>query len=287
LQQLVEYIDWTPFFQTWELHGKYPAILKDEVVGVEATKLYADAQQMLQQIIDEKWLEARAVVGLFPANAVGDDIEIYTDETRTTVLSVQHSLRQQTKKADGQPNMALADFIAPKATGISDYVGGFVVTTGHGIEAHIERFEKDHDDYHSILLKALADRLAEAFAEKMHEIVRKELWAYDKNETLSNEELIKETYRGIRPAPGYPACPDHTEKVDLFRILNATELCGVTLTESLAMYPTAAVSGWYFAHPQAKYFGLGKITEEQIKDISQRKNVSYDEMDRWLSSVKH
>lgn len=287
LQDLIDYIDWTPFFQTWELHGKFPAILTDEVVGVEATKLYADAQAMLQQIIAEKWLEARAVVGLFPANSVGDDIEIYTDETRTTVLSVQHALRQQTTKADGQPNLALADFVAPKSSGIKDYIGGFVVTTGHGIEAHIERFEKDHDDYHSILLKALADRLAEAFAEKMHEVVRKDLWGYAVDEALSNDELIKETYRGIRPAPGYPACPDHTEKIDLFRILNATELSGVSLTESLAMYPTAAVSGWYFAHPQAKYFGLGKITEEQIKDISQRKGLSFDEMDRWLSSVKH
>lgn len=285
LNELIEYIDWTPFFQTWELHGRYPNILEDEVVGVEARKLFDDAQQMLKQIIENKWIEARAVVGLFPANTLGDDIEIYTDETRTKVLNVQHTLRQQTVKTEGQPNIALADFIAPKESGIRDYIGGFVVTTGIGLEKHVERFERDHDDYNSILIKALADRLAEAFAEKMHEIVRKELWAYASDEELSNEELIKESYRGIRPAPGYPACPDHTEKPGLFKMLNATDLTGVSLTESLAMLPASSVSGWYFAHPQAKYFGLGKITEEQVHDIANRKAMDKVEMERWLSSI--
>jgi 5-methyltetrahydrofolate--homocysteine methyltransferase len=285
LQDLIAYIDWTPFFQTWELHGKFPAILSDEVVGVEATQLYEDAQKMLTQIIGEKWLKASAVVGLFPANSVGDDIEIYADEERKNPIHLQHSLRQQTKKTAGQPNLALADFIAPKETGISDYIGGFVVTTGLGIDAHIERFEKDHDDYNSILLKALADRLAEAFAEYLHAHVRKEYWGYAAYEHLNAEEIIKEKYRGIRPAPGYPACPDHTEKIGLFELLNATELTGVTLTESLAMFPTAAVSGWYFGHPEASYFGLGKITEEQVEDLSKRKKMPFEQMQRWLGSV--
>ena len=285
LEDLISYIDWTPFFQTWELHGKFPAILTDEVVGVEATKLFQDAQAMLKTIVKEKWLKASAVVGLFPANSIGDDIEIYQDNTRMNLLHVQHSLRQQTKKAAGQPNVALADFIAPKESGIEDYIGGFVVTTGLGIDAHIERFEKDHDDYNSILLKALADRLAEAFAECLHAHVRKEYWGYAPDEQLNAEEIIKEKYRGIRPAPGYPACPDHTEKIGLFELLNATELTGVTLTESLAMFPTAAVSGWYFGHPEATYFGLGKITEEQVEDIANRKKMPFEQMQRWLGSV--
>jgi 5-methyltetrahydrofolate--homocysteine methyltransferase len=287
LEELVPYIDWTPFFQTWELHGRYPNILQDEIVGKEATKLFADAQEMLNKIVTEKWLEAKAVVGLFPANAIGDDIEIYSSDERTEVVNVQHSLRQQTKKAAGQPNIALSDFIAPKESGIKDYIGGFVVTTGVGLDAHVERFEKDHDDYNSILIKALADRLAEAFAERMHEVVRKDLWGYAVTEVLSNDELIKEAYRGIRPAPGYPACPDHTEKRGLFQILNATELTGVSLTESLAMLPASSVSGWYFGHPEAKYFGLGKITEDQVDDIAKRKNESFEVMQRWLSSVMH
>lgn len=285
LEDLISYIDWTPFFQTWELHGKFPAILTDEVVGVEATKLFQDAQTMLKTIVKEKWLKASAVVGLFPANSIGDDIEIYQDNTRMNLLHVQHSLRQQTKKAAGQPNVALADFIAPKESGIEDYIGGFVVTTGLGIDAHIERFEKDHDDYNSILLKALADRLAEAFAECLHAHVRKEYWGYAPDEQLNAEEIIKEKYRGIRPAPGYPACPDHTEKIGLFELLKATELTGVTLTESLAMFPTAAVSGWYFGHPEATYFGLGKITEEQVEDIANRKKMPFEQMQRWLGSV--
>lgn len=285
LSELKDYIDWTPFFSTWELHGRYPQILEDEVVGNEAKKLFADAQQMLDRIINEKWLTAKAVVGLFPANSIGDDIEIYADEDRSEVIHVQHSLRQQTKKVEGQPNIALADYIAPKSTGIKDYVGGFVVTTGIGLEKYVQEFEADHDDYNSILLKALADRLAEAFAEKMHELTRKDLWGYDVEESLSNEDLIKEYYRGIRPAPGYPACPDHTEKIGLFKLLNATELTGVSLTESLAMMPVSSVSGWYFAHPQAKYFGLGKVTEEQIADLAKRKKVQKEVMERWLSSV--
>ena len=285
LEDLISYIDWTPFFQTWELHGKFPAILTDEVVGVEATKLFQDAQAMLTNIVKEKWLKAAAVVGLFPANSNGDDIEIYQDNTRMNLIHMQHSLRQQTKKAAGQPNIALADFIAPKESGIEDYIGGFVVTTGLGIDAHIERFEKDHDDYNSILLKALADRLAEAFAECLHAHVRKEYWGYAPEEQLNAEEIIKEKYRGIRPAPGYPACPDHTEKIGLFELLNATELTGVTLTESLAMFPTAAVSGWYFGHPEATYFGLGKITEEQVEDIANRKKIPFEQMQRWLGSV--
>jgi 5-methyltetrahydrofolate--homocysteine methyltransferase len=287
LNELVDYIDWTPFFQTWELHGRYPNILNDEIVGDQAKELFDDAQRMLKQIVEEKWLEAKAVVGLFPANSVGDDIEIYKDESRTDILNIQHSLRQQTVKTEGQPNIALSDFIAPKETGIKDYIGGFIVTTGIGLEKHVARFEEDHDDYNSILVKALADRLAEAFAEKMHEIVRKKLWAYANDEDLSSDELIKEFYRGIRPAPGYPACPDHTEKVGLFELLKASEFSGVSLTESLAMMPASSVSGWYFSHPQAKYFGLGKITDEQIHDLALRKGMDKIEMERWLSSVQY
>ncbi|MDG0972716.1 MAG: methionine synthase [Crocinitomicaceae bacterium] len=283
LAELVDYIDWTPFFQTWELAGRFPNILTDEVVGEAATKLYEDAKRMLDQIINEKWLEARAVIGLFPASSVNDDdIEIYTDDTRFEVLTVQHTIRQQLKKSDAANNIALSDFIAPKESGIQDYIGGFVVTTGLGIDEHIARFEADHDDYNSIMLKALADRLAEAFAERMHERVRKEFWGYASGETLENDELIKEKYQGIRPAPGYPACPDHTEKPDLFRILNATELTGVSLTESMAMTPTAAVSGWYFAHPQSKYFGVGKITKDQVESLAERKGLMVEEMERWL-----
>ncbi len=284
LEELVNYIDWTPFFQTWELHGKFPDILQDEVVGQEATKLYEDAQKMLQQIVSEKGLKANAVVGLFPANSVGDDIEIYADETRSEILMVQHTLRQQTKKVVGQPNIALSDFIAPKDSGRIDYIGGFVVTSGGGLDQYVARFEADHDDYNSILIKALADRLAEAFAELMHEKVRKELWGYASDEELSNNELIKEQYKGIRPAPGYPACPDHTEKTELFRILDATNITGVSLTESLAMLPASSVSGWYFGNPEAKYLGVGKITLEQVTSIAERKGVEVSVMERWLSS---
>ena len=285
LFEIVPFIDWTPFFQTWELHGRYPNILTDNVVGEEATKLFADAQEMLKKVVNENWLEARAVVGLFPANSVGDDIEIYADESRNEVIHKQITLRQQTKKVAGQPNLALADFIAPKESGIEDYIGGFVVTTGIGLDEHVQRFEADLDDYNSILIKALADRLAEALAEFMHQEVRRKHWGYASDETLSNEDLIKETYRGIRPAPGYPACPDHLEKIGLFEILNATELTGVSLTESLAMLPASSVSGWYFANPDAKYFGLGKITTEQVESVALRKEKSFNEIARWYNSV--
>lgn len=281
LAELVDYIDWTPFFQTWELAGKFPRILDDEVVGLEARKLYDDAQRLLKRIVDEKWLTANAVIGLWPANAEGDDIILYTDENRTNELEILHSLRQQTKKTATAPNIALADYVAPVETGLKDYVGAFAVTAGVGIEKWLQKFEADHDDYNSILLKALADRLAEAFAERMHERVRKEFWGYEPNETLSNEELIKEQYRGIRPAPGYPACPDHTEKPTLFKLLSADK-ANITLTESLAMMPAASVSGLYFAHPESKYFGLGKITKDQVEDYAKRKGMSVEQMERWL-----
>lgn len=282
LEELTRYIDWTPFFQTWELAGRFPKILEDEIVGEAAQKVYADARKMLRRIIDEKWLTASAVVGIWPANSVDEDIEIYSDETKSEVLYVQHTLRQQLKKAEGAYNHALADFIAPKDSGITDYIGGFVVTAGLGIDKHVQRFEADHDDYNAILLKALADRLAEAFAECMHEKVRREIWGYVPDEHFSNEELIREKYKGIRPAPGYPACPDHTEKNGLFALLNATELTGVSLTESLAMLPTASVSGWYFAHPDSKYFGVGKITMDQVESIAARKGLPVEIMERWL-----
>ncbi len=285
--ELFPYIDWTPFFRTWELHGKYPAILTDEVVGEVATKLFEDAQAMLHKIDNESWLTHKGVVGIFPAAAEGDDIEVYADESRTTVKYIQRTLRQQTKKASGVPNIALADFIAPKETQLKDYIGGFVVTSGLGIDERVAAFERDHDDYNSILLKALADRLAEAFAEFLHEKVRKEIWGYDTSESLTNDELIKEKYVGIRPAPGYPACPDHTEKTGLFELLNATEITGVSLTDSLAMLPAASVSGWYFASPHAKYFGVGKIGLDQVRSIADRKNMAPDKMERWLSSIIH
>ncbi len=284
LQELVERIDWTPFFQSWELAGRYPRILNDEIVGEHATHLFNDAQKMLQQIIDENWLQARAVIGLFPANSVGDDdIEVYTDDSRQTVRMTLHSLRQQSEKPPGRPNAALADFIAPKDSGVKDYIGAFAVTAGIGIDEHVARFEEDHDDYHSIMLKALADRLAEALAERMHERVRKEIWAYKRDEQLDNEALIDEKYQGIRPAPGYPACPDHTEKGLLWELLDVEQRIGMTLTESYAMLPTAAVSGFYFAHPESRYFGLGKITEDQVKDYAQRKNWDLATAERWLA----
>ncbi len=287
LENLVDYIDWTPFFQTWELHGKYPAILTDEVVGAAARNLFEDAQAMLKRIVDEKWLEARAVFGIFPADREGDDVNIYDFADFREKIGVQHTLRQQTAKTAGVPNLALADFIAPKESGCKDYIGGFVVTTGIGLDERVKAFESDHDDYNSILLKALGDRLAEAFAEHLHEKVRTSYWGYSPDESLDNQSLIKERYRGIRPAPGYPACPDHTEKITLFELLDATRLTGVSLTESLAMLPTASVSGWYFAHPQAAYFGLGKITDEQVQDVAKRKGKSVEEMRKWLGSVIH
>jgi 5-methyltetrahydrofolate--homocysteine methyltransferase len=284
LENLVPFIDWTPFFQTWELHGRFPKILEDEVVGSEAKKLYQDALNMLDEMVSDKWIEARAVIGLFPANSAGDDIEIYSDDNRNQIIGVQHTLRQQTKKVSGQPNLALSDFIAPRETGIKDYIGGFVVTSGIGLEKHVARFEKDYDDYNSIMVKALADRLAEALAEYMHREVRLKHWGYAVNENLNNDDLIKESYRGIRPAPGYPACPDHLEKIGLFKLLNATELTGVTLTETLAMLPASSVSGWYFGHPEAKYFGLGKINNDQLEDVANRKKIKTSELKKWYSS---
>jgi 5-methyltetrahydrofolate--homocysteine methyltransferase len=284
LAELREYIDWTPFFHTWELRGKYPEILTHELMGNEASKLFKDANTMLDQIIAEKWLIAKASVGIWPANTINDDdIEIYSDETRSNLLYTQRGLRQQLKKADTASNVCLADFIAPKESGFKDYIGGFVVTTGLGIEKKLAEFEADHDDYHSILLKALADRLAEAFAERLHELVRTDYWGYDQT-PLDKTELIQEKYRGIRPAPGYPANPDHTEKPGLFELLNATELTGVSLTESMAMMPASSVSGWYFAHPQAHYFGVGKIKEDQVERLAMAKGISLARMKQWLSS---
>ena len=283
LADIAEHIDWTPFFQAWELHGKYPRILDDEIVGIEARKLFKDAQDMLKRIIAEKWLQASAVIGLFPANRVGDDIEIYTDESRSEIHMIYHSLRQQMEKPPGRPNMCLADCIAPKETGVKDYVGAFAVTTGTGIDSRVAEYEKNLDDYNAIMLKALADRLAEAFAELLHGRVRREFWGYAKDEQLSNDDLIEEKYRGIRPAPGYPACPDHTEKGPLFALLNAQENAGIILTESFAMLPTAAVSGFYFSHPESSYFGVGKVEKDQVEDYARRKGWDIQVVERWLA----
>ncbi|MFC5578165.1 methionine synthase [Lysobacter niabensis] len=280
LAELVRYIDWTPFFNTWELAGKYPAILGDKVVGAQASELYRDARAMLKQIIDGKWLTARAVFGLWPANAVGDDVIVDVDGTRTTLCF----LRQQADKPVERPDFCLADFIAPKDSGRQDWIGGFAVTAGIGIEEHVARFEADHDDYNAILLKALADRFAEAFAEHLHERVRKEFWGYADGESLDNDALIDEQYRGIRPAPGYPACPEHSEKATLFRMLDAERNAGVQLTESFAMYPAAAVSGYYFSHPQSQYFVVGRVSKEQVEDYAKRKGVSLAQAERWLAS---
>ncbi|MFZ5503479.1 MAG: methionine synthase [Pseudomonadota bacterium] len=286
LAEIAEYIDWSPFFQAWELAGRYPKILQDEVVGEEATKLFADAQAMLKQIIEEKWLTANAVFGLFPANTVDhDDIEIYTDETRSQVAMTWHNLRQQTKKPDNIPNFCLADYIAPKDSGVADYIGGFAVTAGIGIDARVEAFENNNDDYSAILLKSLADRLAEAYAELLHARVRKEFWGYAADENLDNEALIKEAYRGIRPAPGYPACPEHSEKGPLFALLDAPNKAGITITDSYAMLPTAAVSGFYFSHPEAKYFATGKIEKDQVASYAERKGWDIETAERWLAPV--
>jgi 5-methyltetrahydrofolate--homocysteine methyltransferase len=285
LAELVARIDWGPFFQTWELSGRFPDILDDVKVGDAARSVYADAQAMLQRIVGEKWLRPRAVIGLWPANTVGeDDIEVFADETRKGVRAVIHTLRQQMARDRGdRPNLALADFLAPKESGIPDWIGGFAVTTGHGLDDVVAGFEKRHDDYAAIMAKALADRLAEAFAERMHERVRKEFWGYAPDEDLTNEELIAEKYRGIRPAPGYPACPDHTEKRTLFDLLRAEDNAGIRLTESFAMWPAAAVSGWYFSHPEARYFGLGRIHKDQVEDYARRKGMSLQDCERWLA----
>jgi 5-methyltetrahydrofolate--homocysteine methyltransferase len=284
LETLVWYIDWSPFFQTWELAGRYPKIFDDSMVGTEARKLFDDAQVMLHKIISEEWLTARAVIGFFPANSDGDDVVVYEDESRTQIRHVLHHLRQQNVKAPGRPNYCLSDFIAPTGQGIADYIGAFAVTAGIGIEMKLAEFERDHDDYSAIMLKALADRFAEAMAEYMHQAVRTDYWGYAKDEKLNNEQLIEETYQGIRPAPGYPACPDHTEKAKLFELLNVTENAGIVLTESYAMYPAAAVSGWYFAHPEAQYFNVGKINKDQLQDYAKRKGIAEEVAERWLSA---
>jgi 5-methyltetrahydrofolate--homocysteine methyltransferase len=285
LREIAGYIDWTPFFQTWDLHGRFPQILDDKVVGIEAVKLYDDATKMLQDIITNQWLRAKAVIGIWPANTVNfDSIEVYDPTNPEKVIHQFECLRQQVKKAAGQPNLSLSDFVAPKESGKKDYIGGFAVTAGIGIEPHLERFEKNHDDYSIIMIKALADRLAEAFAELMHAKVRKDFWGYARREKLTNEELIKEKYRGIRPAAGYPACPDHTEKPGLFDILNATEHTGITLTENFAMYPASSVSGLYYASPHCKYFGVGRVGKDQVKSIAERKGMDFATMERWLAS---
>jgi 5-methyltetrahydrofolate--homocysteine methyltransferase len=287
LDTLVWYIDWTPFFQTWEMAGSYPKIFDDKVIGNEARKLFDDAQVMLKKIITEEWLSARAVIGFFPANSEGDDIIVYADDSRQQKLETLHHLRQQNIKAPGRPNYCLSDFIAPVDSGKADYIGAFAVTTGIGIEEELRQFEQDHDDYSAIMLKALADRLAEAFAEYMHEAVRKEYWGYAKDEAYANEQLISEDYQGIRPAPGYPACPDHTEKAKLFEMLNVTANTSIELTESYAMYPASAVSGWYFSHPDAQYFNVGKIDRDQLADYARRKGIAEEVAERWLSTHLH
>ena len=282
--ELVDYFDWTPFFRSWDLAGSYPRILEDETVGASARELFEDAKKLLQQAIDKKWIRPRAVIGFWPANSSGDDIEIYKDERCDEVLEVIHTLRQQNKhRREDRPNLALADFIAPKSSNTADWFGGFVVTAGPEVEQQAEVFKNNHDDYHAIMITALADRIAEALAERMHERVRKEFWGYAGDEKLSNTDLIREQYRGIRPAPGYPACPDHTEKETLFRLLNAQQLSGVRLTESFAMYPAASVSGFYFSHPDSQYFGVGRIERDQVEDYARRKGMTIEEVERWLS----
>lgn len=282
LDELVDYIDWTPFFRTWDLHGKYPNILTDEIVGEQATILFSDAQKMLKQMLSESWLEAKGIYGIFPANQINDDdIELFDENGKH--LQTFLTLRQQSAKTKGVPNIALADFIAPKDSGKTDYMGAFCVTTGFGVDEKAAEFEKNLDDYNSIMVKALGDRFAEAFAEYLHEKIRKEIWGYASDEVLSNEELIKESYKGIRPAPGYPACPDHLEKPTIWKLLNVEEEIGVTLTESMAMWPASSVSGYYFGNPESKYFGLGKIKKDQVEDYAKRRNVSYEYAEKWLN----
>ncbi len=281
--ELVNYIDWTPFFMAWELAGKYPRILDDKIIGKEATRLHDDALQMLDKIISENWFSANGVFGIFPANTIADDIEIYTNEERKGLLCTLHFLRQQTRTPPGVPNHCLADFVAPEDSGVKDYLGGFAVACGFGMETKLKEFATQHDDYNTILLKAIADRLAEAFAERLHQRVRQEFWGYANDETLDNEALIAEKYKGIRPAPGYPACPEHSEKETLWKLLNVSENTGITLTDSWAMVPTAAVSGWYFSHPHARYFGVGKINQDQVHDYARRKGLEFHKVERLLS----
>ncbi len=286
LEAIRERIDWSPLFHSWELKGSYPRILDDKKFGKEAKELFSNAKKMLDRVVNEKWLTANGVCGFFPANATdNDDIEVYTDESRTEVLHVIHCLRQDAEKSNDRPNMCLADFVAPKSSGKKDYIGGFAVTTGLGIKPHVEEYERDHDDYNAIMLKAMADRLAEGFAEHLHERVRKEFWGYAPDEKLENNELIKERYQGIRPAPGYPACPDHTEKRILFDLLDATQNTDIELTESFAMFPAAAVSGFYFSHPDSSYFGIIGIGKEQLEEYAQRKGMSVPDAERWLAPI--
>ena len=275
LNELRPFIDWKPFFIAWEMHGNFPEILTDNIAGKEATKLFNDANALLDKIISEKWLTAKGAIGFWEAASDGDEVELKNEKIKLNFL------RQQIQKGKDQPNISLADFITPKENKLQDFIGAFAVTI-HGIEPHIKKFEANLDDYNKIMLQALADRLAEAFAEALHQKTRKEYWGYVKDEQLSNEDLIHEKYQGIRPAPGYPACPDHTEKYRLFELLNATETIGISLTESLAMFPASSVCGWYFSHPQSQYFGVGKISKDQLEDYAKRKGMSYDEMERWL-----
>jgi 5-methyltetrahydrofolate--homocysteine methyltransferase len=284
LGEIRPYIDWTPFFHSWQLKASYPRILSDPELGPEARKLFEDAQSLLDRIVAEKWLRARAVVGFFPANALpNDDVEVYADESRREVLTTLRFLRQQKAKPSGRPNRSLADFVAPKETGLEDYVGLFAVTAGLGADKVARRFEEEHDDYNAIMVKALADRLAEAFAERMHERVRRELWGYAADEALGSEALIREEYRGIRPAPGYPACPEHTEKRTLWELLEVEKNAGITLTESCAMSPGAAVSGYYFSHPESTYFGVAEIGRDQVSEYAERKGMTLEEAERWLA----
>jgi 5-methyltetrahydrofolate--homocysteine methyltransferase len=282
LAELVERIDWTPFFHAWELKGAFPAILEAPGVGASARSLYEDGRRLLDRIVEDRSLRARAVVGFWPANSVGDDIELYADAGREKPMAVVHTLRQQMEKPPGRPNISLADFVAPLSTGAEDYLGGFAVTAGTGSAELVAGFEAAHDDYSAIMVKALADRLAEAFAERLHEMVRRDLWGYAPGEALDNAALIAEAYQGIRPAPGYPACPDHTEKAALFELLDAEAGAGISLTESYAMLPPASVSGYYFWRPEAHYFGLGRIGRDQLEDYARRKGWSLDEAARWL-----
>jgi 5-methyltetrahydrofolate--homocysteine methyltransferase len=283
LEDLVERIDWTPFFQTWELKGRYPAIFEDPAVGETARTLYADARALLDRIVRDRLLTARAVVGFWPAAAVGDDIQLYADASRTAERARVHTLRQQMKRPPGTPNLALADFVAPRESGVPDWIGAFAVTAGIGLDTLVTEFEAQQDDYNAILAKALADRLAEAFAERLHERVRREYWGYATDEALDNEALIHEAYQGIRPAPGYPACPDHTEKATLFQLLDAEPAIGLRLTENFAMWPAAAVSGWYFWRPEARYFGVGRIGRDQVEDYARRKGMDLATTERWLA----
>jgi 5-methyltetrahydrofolate--homocysteine methyltransferase len=280
LGELRHYIDWKPFFIAWEMHGNFPDILKDARIGAEATKLYNDANALLDKIIAEQWLTAKGVIGFWEATSDGDEVEVRHQSSSVKL----EFLRQQVQKSANQPNFSLADFIVPKGIGKKDFIGAFAVTL-HGIERHVKAFEAAHDDYNKIMLQALADRFAEAFAECLHEKVRQEFWGYSGEERLTKEDLLKENYVGIRPAPGYPACPDHTEKYKLFELLNATDATGITLTESLAMFPASSVCGWYFSHPQSQYFGVGKIQRDQLEDYARRKSMSMQELERWLSPI--